>query len=116
MMQVDKHDTLIERLEKAIGYAENNAFFTARELCAPAMREALKALKQSQWTRIEDIPEEWMDGREVELWVRYLDESGGIRLGHCNYRSGNFTTPDYELDEMGVYATHVMLTPHPPKG
>ena len=109
------HDVLLGDLwDDAHG---NEALRETYKVLARNTKEAITALKERDWVKIDDpIVETWKDGREVELWVRYLDQSGRIRLGHCNYRSGNFATPDYDLDEMGVYATHVMLPPQPPKG
>jgi len=44
-MTQDKHDTLIDRLEKEACRAENGRF-SSRELYAPVMREAISRLKQ----------------------------------------------------------------------
>ena len=83
-------------------------------LATVKIKAAIDHLKTMQWLPIADIPEEWRDGRVVQCWVRYFDESGGIRLPTCNFRSGEFTTPDYGFDEMDVYVTHVSLPPAPP--
>jgi hypothetical protein len=67
------------------------------------------------WVHISEIPEDWKDGRTVDLTVKYNDESGGFRLTDCYFRDGKFRGPDYDLYEYGVYVTHAMLPPNPPE-
>ena len=130
-MTQDNHDTLIERLEgeidawrleyEAIKHLPNTVFETPLVLL---LQEAISRLKQSQWTPIEDIPEEWKDGRNIHLFIK----SNSAVMG------GDYTFPLYDcqfieesqewFDDNGEIIdtfsdrkiTHAMLPPQAPKG
>lgn len=106
-MTKDEHDTLIERLEKEASRAENGRF-SSRELYAPVMREAISRLKQSQWTPIEDIPEDWKDRRRL---LTYVDDEDGFDGPIINRYHPNY---GWEYDYGKI--THAMLPPQAPKG
>lgn len=105
--------TLIERLEAAIEIAENSRF-TDRELLAPVLIASKKALEEREWVKIEDIPEEWKDGREIDLGqfgIHDLD----CRWSDCTYDERGWA------DDVGQYfndeawdVTHAMLPPPQP--
>ena len=73
-MTQDKHDTLIERLNKEMLHSvemSKNAVFPENrdnfERLSSLFFDTLERLKQSQWVKIEDIPKEWKDGRAVHI-------------------------------------------------
>ena len=87
------------------------------DLRKPTFFSGYQAAKSaSGWVRIEDIPEEWKDGRTLDLWVY------GVRQGNCTY---DLKCP-YDLywkceTEYGVInfpeeeITHAMLPLLPPQ-
>lgn len=94
-MTQDKHDTLIDRLnldhEVLLGdlwdeASGNDALREAYKTIARNTQEAISRLKQSQWVRIEYIPEEWKDGRII-LFLR-------IWHGQKILSSGRFDNAD----------------------
>ena len=142
-MTQDKHDTLIERLEdKFSNYcpACNEAGLrhcSDPKNCAetepfdPLIKEAISHLKQSQWTPIEDIPEEWKDGyTKLDLLIQMSDhQEVRLRLPNCIFSGGKWMRPTKYFvlysgdwfpieisDEHGITSvTHAMLPPQPPK-
>ena len=111
-----KHDTLIERLEEVAenlgkyGTGRSGITDVGARHYSQVVKEAISHLKQSQWTPIEDIPEEWKDGRAIllikngEIYaVRWILESAYGPV---------WATPDGHV----IFgATHAMFPPQLPK-
>lgn len=76
------------------------------------------AKSASGWVKIEDIPEEWKDGRPIDLWVDN-GRAEPFRLNNCRYRPtlsegySNWKTWNYHLKEGQV--KFAMLPPSPPQ-
>lgn len=99
-----------------LSFAEEYAF----EAGYNAAYERGLADAESSWTPIADIPEEWKDGREVDLWVKrtaIFDENIGIetRVGR---KSSLFLDGKWggTYKGSGHIITHAMLPPAAPKG
>lgn len=110
--------TLIERLKavKADGFDWNWKDEDApkdllREYTA-TINEAISALRQREWVKIEDIPEEWKDGRCINLVIR-LEGDGLHSMPHCASNDGVWY--DWQGLEILNTATHAMLPPQPPE-
>ena len=87
-MTQDKHDTLIERLEHIRDGDDCSREYikTLRFTLGSVLNEAISHLKQSQWTPLSEIPEEWKDGRDIHLFIR----SNSALMG------GDYTFPLYD--------------------
>ena len=136
-MTQDKHDTLIERLEAAKSMIGNmcsqlrppKMSIPARPdydediLIIGALQEAISRLKQSQWVKIEDIPEEWKDGRKVHLaFNRDAEIAYDCSFGNpCNSSDNTRAWKNDFGNEVELEITHAMLPigipfpPQPPK-
>lgn len=80
------------------------------------LMEAQAALSEPDWTRIEDMPEEWKDGRSL---LKYPHP--GIVHWNGHGWAVEYVGDGYEDDNdkhawRYCHPTHVMLPPPPPKG
>lgn len=73
--------------------------------------------QESQWIPIDEIPEEWKDGREVDLWI-----TDGHRYpnAYWNKNTNSFFGVNggpisHIFRNSGHKATHAMLPQTPPK-
>lgn len=72
-----------------------------------------------QWVPIADVPDEWKDGRTVDLW---FSEFGGFRVADCTwgFKAARWDADECFYDERGESAdirgtvTHAMLPPKAP--
>ena len=123
-MTQDTHDTLIERL--VAGQKICNDYHSGKRgddlyvtrLADELLGLAVSRLKQSQWRPIEDIPEEWKDGRPVDLIINGEREvNNSYRLcGHANGKSeeGLAWVCQHNL-WIKEDITHAMLPPQSPQ-
>jgi hypothetical protein len=82
---------------------------------------ARAAKAESDWVKIEDIPEEWKDGRTLDLWIIQAPKYA-FRLTDCTwgYEEYGSDAEDCFYDDWGNPVsingniTHAMLPPQPP--
>ena len=115
--------TLIEMLlrcdEMASAFPENRCFHVVP---SSLMDKTIAAIKHREWIKIEDIPEEWKDGRKLDLLV---GGNIGLEIRHVDYRfeaendEGVFFGKSHPLNIIstkdGYPLTHAMLPPRPPE-
>lgn len=69
-------------IEGSQRYEKNRSQINERiQVCKTCLSEVVEEVRASQWTPISQIPEEWKDGRLVDLWTEL-----GTRKVDCSYR------------------------------
>ena len=119
--------SLIERLEEhkeSLGFPFSSVPSKSMPEEYLLIKEAIAALKAQSWTPIDKIPEEWKDGRKVDL-TKTVNGNSPTRYPNCFWQNDSwvYLLPQSKYDylefenEYGVSkVTHAMLPPQAPKG
>ena len=67
------------------------------------------------WIKISDMPEEWKDGRSLDIMYKYID-TDPVRITNCCYLSdGGIFNPNRSCQLCMENVRHAMLPPAPPQ-
>lgn len=96
------------------GSSRRSVIAHARTLARLAELEA-----ENAWRPIGELPEEWKDGRSVDLWLVWSDKQERAADAFWNDERQNWQVDGFTLDQYmdkAVRATHFRPLSTPPKG
>ena len=72
--------------------------------------------EHNPWVLFKDIPEEWEDGREVDLYAAYRIPLGAssARFTSCRFENDEWVDEMGQTFREGYTITHAMLPPNDP--
>ena len=96
--------------KKAVIYYDNHI---------AGLKEAISAIRQREWVKIEDIPEAWKEGRVNFCKPSHEplpNEDEYTLIAYCWYDDITDKWLDYDGYPIPPSCTHAILPPQPPKG